>query len=401
MKLKSLIPYILAAAILTATVLGVGYVSSNNKADPTISATIDESKPEHEMRGVWVTYMTLDIENEQDKEEAFCKRINNIISDVKKSGMNTIFVHVRPFCDAIYKSRIYPWSHILTGNQGQDPGYDPLKYIIQQCRSNNIKIHAWLNPYRVSTQETPASLCDDNPYVRNKSLGMEINGSIYLNPASEDARQLIVSGIIELLENYDLDGIQFDDYFYPEDFGNNDKEEYKDYCESVSKPLSIEDYRKDNVNKLIKAVYKAVHSTKKSAVFGISPQGNLGNNDYIYADVREWYTKSGYVDYICPQLYFSLDNPALGYEASLNEWLELKPHKGLKLYVGLAGYKAGTDSDDGTWLDNNDILKTEIDILRSKGASGFILYSYDSLKSNEGEQEINNVINYLNTSPTQ
>ena len=127
----------------------------------------------------------------------------------------------------------------------------------------------------------------------------------------------------------------------------------------------------------------------------------LNNNDGLYADVKAWCETEGYIDYICPQIYFSLDNPALTFEDSLREWLKLKKHKGLRLFVGLSGYRAGTDADDGTWLDNNDILKTEIGILRKAKADGFVLFSYDSFHNEDNASEIENVIRYLRTSPKQ
>ena len=155
------------------------------------------------------------------------------------------------------------------------------------------------------------------------------------------------------------------------------------------------------MNTLIKEVYQAVHNTRSDAVFGISPQGNINNNDALGADVRKWCKEDGYIDYICPQIYFSLDNPALGFEDCLDQWKSIKKHSGLRFYTGLAGYKAGSDADDGTWLDNDDILLTEVKICKESGADGFMLYSYDSLFNDESTEEVRNVMNYLTSSPVQ
>ncbi len=233
-----------------------------------------------------------------------------------------------------------------------------------------------------------------------------MDGETYLNPASEDAIHLIVDGAAEIAENYDVDGIQFDDYFYPpyldsSEDGDFDQKDYEAYAGQTDSPLSLDDFRRNNVNKMVKAVYEAVHQAKPDILFGISPQGNLDNNAALYADVETWCAEEGYIDYICPQLYYSIDNPSLGYEDSLNDWLKLKRHDQLKLYAGVPAYKAGTDADEGTWLDNSDILKTELEIAREKGADGFMLYSFDSLHSEEGKKEIENVMRYLSTSPTQ
>ena len=397
MIIKRIIPYMMAIILLIGTVLIVSTANHNDPVQKADKATSDESAPDEEMRGVWITYMTLDVENATDKEDAFRKKIEKIVKNVKDGGFNTVFVHVRPFCDAIYPSVYFPWSHIISGTQGQDPGFDPLQMICELCRENNISVHGWINPYRVSTASTPSAFSEDNPYSRDNTIGVTINGEIILNPADERARELIVNGVIELLEKYDLDGIQFDDYFYPENCGDFDSADYEAYCEKTASPLSLEDFRKENVNQLIREVYRAVHSTKKSSVFGISPQGNLPNNDVLYADVRRWCAEEGYIDYICPQLYYSLDNPAQRYEDALNDWLNVKKHAGLKLYIGLGGYKAGTDADEGTWLDNDDILRTEVEILRRVNTDGFLIFSYDSFQSKENQAEMDNLIRYLST----
>lgn len=400
--IRRIIPILLAFVFLAASIV---YVSDTKQPvkpkDEDDISTSESDKPAEELRGVWVTYMTLDVESESDKESAFKSRIDSIIEDMKAFDLNTMIVQVRPFSDALYRSRYYPWSHILTGSQGEDPGYDPLEYIIEKAHNSDIKIHAWINPYRITTANTPTTLSDDNPYVKDNDIGVEINGALYLDPSSDKARRLIVNGAAEIAEKYDVDGIQFDDYFYPPDCGDFDSEAYEAYRADTNSPLSLDDFRKDNVNKLIKAVYEAVHKANTNTVFGISPQGHLSNNEGLYADVRTWCKEGGYIDYICPQLYFSLDNPALTFEEGLRDWLETEKHKGLDMYIGLPAYKAGTDADEGTWLDNDDILATEIAILREKGCQGFILYSYDSFHNEDNSAEIQNVMNYLTTSPTQ
>ena len=399
MFLKRIIPYVLSFVFLASAIV---YVSdTDNKPQATDNTPAEAAaKPTEELRGVWVTYMTLDVENEDDREAAFKEKINAVISDMKNANLNTMIVQVRPFCDAIYPSRYFPWSHILTGSQGEDPGYDPLDYIVDTAHENDIAVHAWINPYRITTKETPSQLSGDNPYSKNSDIGLEVNGSLYLDPASEDAIKLITDGVEEIVGNYDIDGVQFDDYFYPPDCGDFDAESYESYCSSTDSPLSLEGFRKENVNRMIRSVYQAVHKTKNRVLFGVSPQGNLGNNEELYADVVKWCSESGFIDYICPQIYFSLDNPALTFEDALQDWLDMNKHESLLLYVGIPAYKAGTDADEGTWLDNDDIIKTELEITREKGCDGFMLYSYDSFHNEDNSAEAENVIRYLNT-PTQ
>lgn len=347
------------------------------------------------MKGIWVSYITLDMQGSDQTEQAFTDKINSIIETTTNSGFNTLIVQVRPFCDALYKSSYYPYSHILTSTQGKDPMYDPLKIICDLCHENNINVHAWINPYRVKTKQTPSKLSNDNPYIMDNTIGFEHNGSIYLDPSSEKAQQLIVNGVKEIVRNYDVDGIQFDDYFYPEDSDSVDEDEYQEYKESTNNPLSKEMWRCQNVNTLIKKVYDTVHKYNDNVVFGISPQGNLNNNISLGADVKTWCENKGYIDYICPQIYFSLDNPSLSFEDSLTQWQSLNLHKDLSLYIGLAGYKGGTDEDSGTWLDNDDILKNEIEICKQRGADGIMLYSYESFFDETNSSEIQNVVRYM------
>lgn len=399
---KRMLPLILSVIFLSAAIVYVADTDkSREETDQSETQTFEILEPTEEMRGVWVTYMTLDIENESDKEAAFEEKIHTIISDMKSADLNTMIVQVRPFCDAIYPSRYFPWSHILTGTQGQNPGFDPLQTIINSAHKNSIKVHAWINPYRISTKNTPSQLSSDHPYKKDDNIGVEVNGSIYLNPASEKAIKLIADGAKELAEKYDIDGIQFDDYFYPPDCGDFDAADYEAYCSKTDQPLTLENFRKENVSRMVEQVYHSIHETGKNIVFGISPQGNLNNNEGLYADVITWCKEKGYIDYICPQIYFSLDNPALTFEDGLKDWLKIEKHENLALYIGIPAYKAGTDADSGTWLDNDDILTTEIGIAREMKTDGFILYSYDSFHNEDNEAEVQNVIRYLTSSPTQ
>lgn len=379
---------------LALVLVSIAIVSKTTviQTDKTISTT-DEAL--ENMKGVWVSYITLDMQNTDMSEDSFTKKIESIVKTSKENGFNTIIFQVRPFSDALYKSEYFPYSHILTGVQGKDPEYDPLEIMCKVCHDNNINIHAWINPYRVKSESTPKTLSDDNPYIIDESLGFTHNNCIYLDPSNEYARKLVVNGVKEIVKNYDVDGIQFDDYFYPENCDNVDESTYNEYKENTINPLSKEDWRIDNVNKLIKSVYKAVHQYSDDVVFGISPQGNLNNNYTLSADVKSWCKDSGYIDYICPQIYFSLDNPTMNFEESLNEWLDIKKHKDLAMYIGIAGYKGGTDEDEGTWLDNDDILKTQIQICEENNLDGIMLYSYESFINADNKEEIANVVNYL------
>ncbi len=383
---------------LSASLAGNLFNSSSDSATYDTIFDTDDS----EMRGVWISYMELSMENESDKsEKGFTDKFNSIVQCCKLSGFNTLIVQVRPFCDALYESDYFPWSHILTGTQGKDPQYDPLEIMCDICRKNGLKIHAWVNPYRISTADTPSKLSEGNPYTKDNSLAITTDSGIYLDPSNETARELIVNGIEEIVNNYDVDAVQFDDYFYPADIDSADEEQYEIYKSNAESNsyMSLEDWRSANVNMLIADTYRKIHSISDNVEFGISPQGNIDNNKELFADVQSWCTCKGYVDYICPQIYFSLQNPALTFETALEDWTNLNYADGVKLYIGLAGYKAGTDSDENTWLDSDEILSQEYELINlNDKAEGFILYSYNSLTAEASSKEISNLTEILDNS---
>lgn len=410
MKNKKIVPIIVSLIAMLSVICISSFTREkppkkqndiNNIAALSSKATADTTESDEEMRGVWVSYMELSMENESSKtQKAFEDKFTEIAQKCRESGFNTLIVQVRPFCDALYKSSYFPWSHILTGTQGENPQYDALQIMCDICKENNLKIHAWINPYRVSSNETPKKLSDNNPYIKNSEIGIKTDNGIFLDPSNETAQQLVCDGVKEIAENYDVDGIQFDDYFYPTEDESFDKKQYEAYIEKYGKEnsMSLDNWRMQNVNTLICKVYRTIKSVDSSVEFGISPQGNIGNNDGLYADVKSWCTCKGFADYICPQIYFSLENPALTFEDCLDSWTSLDFDENVKLYVGLGGYKASNgEYDEKTWLLSDSILADEYDILRNnKSVRGFMLYSYSCLEDDTAKKEINNLINALN-----
>lgn len=410
MKNKKIVPIIVSVIAMLSVICISSFTREkppkkqndiNNIAALSSKATADTPESDEEMRGVWVSYMELSMENESSKtQKAFEDKFTKIAQKCRESGFNTLIVQVRPFCDALYKSSYFPWSHILAGTQGVNPQYDSLQIMCDICKENNLKIHAWINPYRVSSNETPKKLSDNNPYIKNSEIGIKTDNGIFLDPSNETAQQLISDGVKEIAENYDVDGIQFDDYFYPTEDKSFDKKQYEAYIEKYGKEnsMSLDNWRMQNVNTLICKVYRTIKSVDSSVEFGISPQGNIGNNDGLYADVKSWCTCKGFADYICPQIYFSLENPALTFEDCLNSWTSLDFDENVKLYIGLGGYKSGNgEYDEETWLLSDSILADEYDILRNnKSVRGFMLYSYNCLEDDTAKKEINNLINALN-----
>ena len=366
----------------------------------------DNSLPgntDREMRGIWIPYMSLALGDSERNKTSFMKKIDNITDNCIRYRINTIIVQVRPFGDAIYPSVYFPFSHIISGKQGVKPDYNPLDYIVKKAHQCGLAVHAWINPFRISTGQTPDALADNNPYTIWKTDSIKENdrytfsygGGIYYNPAYPEVRKLIINGIEEIVGNYDVDGIQIDDYFYPSEETGYDREDYEKYLLSVSEntvPLSHGDWRKANIDLLISGIYDAVHQTGKNVLFGVSPQCNFDNNEKISADVKLWCSQKGYVDYICPQLYVSVEHPVFPFDSLAQKWKDTVKNSDIMLYYGLGLYKAGTNADSDTWLASDDNIKHQIEYIRSIGCNGFIFYSYDYLSKNETEKEVQNAM---------
>lgn len=417
--IKRFFPFILAALILISSIIiAINKKSTNclNNSDHSadINNTSHDFNTRHvhnieneEMKAVWVTFMSLDMKNDGYNEKNFKSKFDSIVSNCKNYGMNTLIVHIRPFSDSMYKSKIFPYSHLLTGTQGKDPGFDPLEYMVQATHNADMSFHAWINPLRIRLNGTPDSLADCNPYfsfkAKDEQLGTDYiinhDGNLYYNPGYPEVRAMIINGVKEVIENYCVDAIHFDDYFYPTSDPEIDKICYNNYLESVqsdSKPIDLIKWRCTNINSLISGVYNEIKSVNKDIQFGISPCLNLDKDIKSGADVYSWGEKSGYVDYLCPQIYVNFDHPVLQFDKSCNQWRNIIKNKDIKYYIGLGVYKAGSDADNGTWKNSCDILKREVEYSRTLNCDGFMLYSYDYLNNESTYNEVKNVMSVLN-----
>lgn len=387
------------ASIKVTVQKGVKQYGEATRSVSIVGYDMDGTTTNQEMRAVWVPYMSLDMSKETDKSEsAFRRKFDGIIAQSKNSGMNTLIVHVRPFGDSLYPSQYFPWSHLLTGTQGVNPGFDPLAYMVKATHDAGLQFHAWVNPLRVQLPNYPPVLSGDNPYSKWKSDSGKANWTMdyeskkYYNPAIPEVRKLIADGVKEIVQNYDVDGVQFDDYFYPTQDGSIDKVSYV----ASGTSMSLLSWRTQNINQLVAQVYQSVKAAKPNVVFGISPQGNVSNDLAMGADVYTWTSQSGYLDYICPQIYWNFDHPTLPFNKSLAQWKSMVTNPDVKLYTGLALYKAGSSVDSGTWLKNNDIIAKQIQMTRDQGLPGFMIYAYDYLNSSQTKAEMQNVTALLN-----
>ena len=365
----------------------------------TVTPQLPAAKPvvqEGEMRAVWISYYELD--GRGKTADQFADMIGGMFDRIKGMGLNAVVVHVRANSDAFYPSSYFPWSEYAAGQQGQNPGYDPLAILIDAAHDRGLAFHAWLNPYRVSNKtDDPMELAENNParvYLTdgdpsNDSWAIPWDGGMYYNPGVVEMQKLILDGVREILDNYDVDGIHFDDYFYPTSDPAFDAATYGAYAEKAgNNALSLGDWRRANVNSLMQAVYRLADS--RGVPFGISPSAHISddgsdrNYQELYADIALWMREGGYAHYITPQLYFGFQYPKADFRFDnlLNQWLSLPRAEGVRLYVGLAAYKIGTEDAGSTeWQESEDILSRQLSLLRQAGSDGFMLYSYGSIVS--------------------
>ncbi|MBR6658415.1 MAG: family 10 glycosylhydrolase [Oscillospiraceae bacterium] len=369
-------------------------LSSSESSSASESSSSEEKpaentySPSGETKAVWISYLEYQSILQGKSKSQFTSNIKTMFNNLAKDGFNTVFVHVRSHSDAMYDSDIFPWSVYCTGTEGKDPGFDPLKIMVSEAHSAGLKIEAWINPYRVKGTSNTSKISERSPAYEWLDTGKVIvlDNGIYYNPADEDVIELIVSGVEEIVRNYDVDGIHFDDYFYPTTAESFDKTYYNDYKDGGG-TLKLSAWRRQNVNVLIKEVYSAIKAINSSCRFGVSPAGNMEQNyNTLYCDVYTWVTSKGYVDYICPQIYFGFNNKSRPYLDVLSEFSSMITRNDVELIVGLAAYKAGAEDayagENGKkeWINNNDILARQIVAARNEEKySGFALYRYDSL----------------------
>ena len=363
-------------------------LSTGESSSPVEQEEGEEGENEAEMRAIWLSFYDWKAFTTGKDLAGFREAFSHICNNIAAFGLNTLIVQVRAFDDAMYPSQYFPWSQYASGVLGQAPDYDPLEQMVEIAHQKGLAIHAWINPYRIRSGEETALIegysaaiwqAEGNGYV------LSHQGGLYYNPAVPQVQQLILSGVKEILDHYPVDGIHFDDYFYPTADPSFDEAFYLSYQQQGG-ALSQMEWREENVNQLIRSVYALVQEDGKGRVFGISPAGNLDyNRSTLSADVALWCSEEGYVDYICPQLYFGFENSTVPFAQSAARWSQLVMAKGVALYIGLGPYKIGTldkwaGEGQQEWLENNDLLARQLQCIRQlPNCGGFALFRYASL----------------------
>ena len=342
--------------------------------DETVMRGIYQAFNYDNVKAMWLSQFDMSSvyssNHQQRAQHEYRALLVRMLDRVVETGINTIIVQVRPYMDSMYPSEFYPMSKYVVGEYGEKAVYDPLAILIEEAHLRSLAVHAWINPFRgMLTDEI--ELIGENYPVKQFYLDPSVNGTglvehdgrWYLNPAYDKARRLIVDGAREILRNYPVDGLHMDDYFYPSGCTDSfDAQAYSAYIvENGEIPLMA--FRREQVNMLVRELYAMVKETNESVLFGISPGGNMNTNyHYLGADVYTWCSENGYVDYICPQVYWGMEHETYDFVKVCNTFDDMILADGIKLIVGMTVSKAKTGYDQyaGTgqweWRENKDVL---------------------------------------------
>jgi uncharacterized lipoprotein YddW (UPF0748 family) len=346
--------------------------------------------PKRQLRGAWIaSVFNINWPSRKGLTPAQQQaELRLLLDEAVGLRLNAVFLQIRPTADAFWPSPYEPWSEYLTGTQGGHPGYDPLAFAVSEAHARNLELHGWFNPYRVSMQPDPARLLPSHPARVNPSWVERYDGKLYYNPGVPAARRHTVDAIMDAVSRYDLDGVHFDDYFYPYPVTGqsfDDAAEFAAY--GAGRPLA--DWRRSNVDSLVQEVGARIRQTKPYVRFGISPFGiwrnaatdplgsatsGLQSYDAIYADTRKW-VKQGWVDYLAPQIYWKNGYPPAAYDVLVPWWSNVVAGTNVQLYIGQAAYRIAE------WGDAEE-LPRHLTLNRDHPVAGDVYFSIGDLRAN-------------------
>jgi uncharacterized lipoprotein YddW (UPF0748 family) len=357
------------------------------------SIVSSQSIPKYEFRGVWVaTVNNIDwpskpgLTTEQQKKEILA-----ILDMHAKNGMNAIIFQIRPASDAFYKSDLEPWSRYLTGTPGKAPSpfYDPLEFWIQECHKRNIEFHAWLNPFRVA-QNVSEPLAANHVAFKHPEWIVNYGGKLYFDPGLPETREFVLLVVKDIVARYDVDAIHFDDYFYPYPSLKEGFPDGKSFAQYNRGFLAVQkaDWRRDNVDIIIKMLSEGIKQTKPWVKFGISPFGvwrnkaddpegsettaGTTNYDQLFANILKW-QKNGWLDYCLPQLYWQIGHASVDY-LTLSKWWASNAY-GRAMYIGNAVYKLDANSAIPEWRNPDQLVRQIQSTRQIPHLSGNAFYS--------------------------
>jgi len=366
---------------------------SADQAAPSVACGPAQDK--RDMRGAWLTTVrNIDWPSEPGlSEEEQKEELDAWLDDAVDMNLNSVFLHARPTADAVYDSDMEPWARYLTGEQGGDPGYDPLAYAVEQAHERGLEMHAWVNPYRVGLLEPDLeNLTDGHPVSQNPEWLVEHGEEAYVDPGNPEVREWVTAVIMDIVERYDIDGMHFDDFFYPYPVEGEEFDDDATWQEHGGDFDERADWRRDNVDQLMREVHGQIQESKPWVTFGVSPFGiwrnestdpsgspsaGLQSYDDQFADTRTW-IEEGTIDYVAPQLYWERGFETADYEQMTDWWAEEVDGTGVELYIGQGAYRLDDD-----WSED-DALSTQLDYSGEKEqVGGDIYFSIKSMRDNE------------------
>lgn len=349
---------------------------------------------EKEMRGVWVaTTLNIDWPSSKTLSESEQKReFIKILDNVKNWNMNAVFVQIKPVGDAFYPSKYSPWSEYLTGEQGKAPSYDPLQFMIEEAHKRGIEFHGWFNPYRLTMSGGQEKLAASNIGRKNPHWTLSYGNKLYLNPGIPEVNNYVIESIMEVVRKYDIDGVHMDDYFYPYKVKGHVYNDDKEFLKYGTKFKYKDDWRRNNINKLIKTLSDRIKREKSNVAFGISPFGvwrnietdpergsntraGIQNYDDLYADILFWMER-GWIDYVVPQIYWNQGFEVAEYNTLVKWWSDETKKTTTKLYIGQAAYKVKD------WKNEDELINQLEYNKKFDAVKGSLFFSYKSLLEN-------------------
>ncbi|MGV9695558.1 glycoside hydrolase family 10 protein [Streptomyces sp. NPDC003470] len=327
-----------------------------------------------EMRGMWLATV-----NNRDWPTRAGLRASEqraelvgLLDAAVRHGLNTVIFQVRPTADALWPSAYEPWSQYLSGSQGRDPGWDPLGTAVEEAHARGLELHAWFNPYRVALHDDPSRLVPAHPARRNPGWVVPYGGKLHYNPGLPEVRAFVQDAMIDAVEKYAVDGVHFDDYFYPYPVAGRTFDDDAAYRAHGGGFATRAAWRRDNIDRLVRETAARVRKARPAARFGVSPFGVWRNAatdergsrtgagvqtyDDLYADTRTW-VREGWIDYVVPQLYWNIGLPAADYADLLSWWADVARGSRTRLYVGEALYKAGDPAQPAAWQDREELSR--------------------------------------------
>lgn len=414
------------------SIIAIALLATSCTSKPPVSVVTPPAKvpveknlhAQQPVRGIWLATVSrldwppissVNISDPTSRARVQQQALIDKLDQLQRLGINTVFFQVKPDATALWPSTILPWSDLLTGKIGEDPGYDPLQFMLDEAHKRGMKVHAWFNPYRVSVNTKPGTVRELNNtltrqpasvFVQHRDWIKTSGERFVLDPGIPEVQDWIASIVAEVVSRYPVDGVQFDDYFYTESAGSllNDNDTYRQYGGHFA---SKADWRRNNTQQLIAKVSHTIKSLKPEVEFGVSPAGVWRNRshdpegsdtrgaaayDESYADTRRW-VQQGLLDYIAPQIYWPFSRSAARYDVLAKWWADVVKPTQTRLYIGVAFYKVGEPSKmEPDWMVNGGVpeLKKQLDLNDSvPEISGTILFREDYLNKPQTRQAVN------------